>query len=1003
MMKNAFQTLLIVCALSCLMTAAYAAPSVKVRAGIHDRYNRIVFDWPTRTEYTVQQNNDTVTLQFNKPANAQLSSVNAVNPPLIRNLKQENTAKGLRVTFQVPIKARIESFRSGQGLAFDVLKMDQAAPKFADASNAAPAVAPAKETPPAAAETPKAEEPEVQELAKVESTPTAEKEAETTFKPAPQEPAKSSSPRLQTLADRLAEKPPEQELTSSSSSTASEERKSDAAIQGTMITLDPSEMTKLASFVRAGKLWLVLDKPLKDLSPDIKGEQLDLLSKNAKRIDLPKATAFVFDAPNADTVYSIRRIQNKWQIALNPADKPFLPDDIAINIVESKDSALPSVTLYAGENATVTSIKDTAIGDRLWVVPVRAPEGRIAKERITPSYKIMSTLMGAVIIPQQDAVNITTKDELVIISADAGKPLSLSNPEDRAKGIEDALQIPLFDLNIPGLKSGKFSERRQALETELVAQKSPDKKADVLLNLVRLNIQNGFGQEATGLLRIANNTFPSVTSMREYEALCGMAAALSGDIDQAKADLNSDALQSQPAAKLWMGYAYANNKDWKHAQAAFAETGNVVNSFPPMLKPRLILAKALSALETGDIAAVDQELKKIDRATKLNEAEKAAQEYISATSALLAKDKESSLPVYEELIKGKDQLYKVKAQLALIAQQLIDKKTTLDKAIKALERLRFDWRGDRLEIEILTRLGQYYVDNKQYAEGLTIWRQAAGLSQDTESTDAITEAMQKTFSDLYVKGDADKLSMLQALSLYEQFRELTPPGNAGNVALLRLADRLASADLLDQADILLEKQLHQNATGEQAAMMGAKLASWRLLNSNPSGALKALDESTQDASIPETLSQKRLLLRARALADVNKTQESLALLNTVNTPEAYSLKADVNWRHNRWGDAVDALQSLVSLYREQGKTAVDGPMPPLILKMAIALALDDNQKGLELLIAQYGEFMATTSKAQAFNILSKPSRGSTLADLDTLKNQVGEVELFQSFLKNFGK
>ena len=37
----------------------------------------------------------------------------------------------------------------------------------------------------------------------------------------------------------------------------------------------------------------------------------------------------------------------------------------------------------------------------------------------------------------------------------------------------------------------------------------------------------------------------------------------------------------------------------------------------------------------------------------------------------------------------------------------------------------------------------------------------------------------------------------------------------------------------------------------------------------------------------------------------------------------------------------------------------------------------------------------------AFDLITKPSRGSSLADLQTLKNQVGEVELFEEFLKNF--
>ena len=55
------------------------------------------------------------------------------------------------------------------------------------------------------------------------------------------------------------------------------------------------------------------------------------------------------------------------------------------------------------------------------------------------------------------------------------------------------------------------------------------------------------------------------------------------------------------------------------------------------------------------------------------------------------------------------------------------------EAIARLERLRFAWRGDDLELDILNKLGASYMKAHNYAEGFNTIRQAA------ERTAAITQ------------------------------------------------------------------------------------------------------------------------------------------------------------------------------------------------------------------------------------------------------------------------
>lgn len=946
--------------IACMIFAGYmmvgtaiAAPEIALRTGVHERYNRLVFDWPHPVNFTFKQEGDGVNIQFTKDAVIRIGSSRIEALPLLRHFQQVNNASGLQITFQIPVKARIESFRLGNKVAFDILAMDKAKPKFYDAPPVPPQ---ATEKSPPAAQAP--------ELKK----------------------------NVQTLADHIFAKPSEKILHKPTEKYSGSD---------TIIKVDPKQLTKMAAFVRAGKLWLVVDQALPDFTPRIEGAGFEEISKNARRIDLKDATAFIFDVSGNQANYSVTRNQTEWQVAILGASNssPVRPDELPISFrPENQKIGKNAISIYAGQNPRVITLRDKTVGDQLWIIPVRSPEGHVSHTRSTPDYKFLSTLMGAAIAPASKNLEVTTQKEYVILTAKTGNILA-SAPVDRATGIIEPAYVNVFDLDEANDRG--FTRQRQILEGAIIKQEEDSEKANLTLDMARLYITEGFGQEASGLLRVAQTLKLSLEDTPEYQALQGMSAALTGDLEKAQDFLKRPRLKSQPAAKLWLGYALAAGQKWPEARMVFNDTENEENSLPEKLRPRFYIAKAQAALDVNDSMAVIKLLNQINPKAVLTPSEKSARDYIYARLDFLSDEKKSALESYEELAKGKDQFYRIKAELDMTAMKLAAKEIKLPDAIDRLERLRFSWRGDRLEIEVMRRLGQYYADNKQYMEALTLWRQAAGLSQNSDDTDAITQSMRDVFEKLYVANEVKNLSPLQAVAIFERFSELTPAGKSGSIASSNLADRLASVDLLDEADRLLTKQLKQQQPGEEAAQFGARIAQWRLLNGNATGALKILDDTVQEGSVSDALSQRRLLLRARALADDNKTEEALTLLSASQTTEALSLKADINWRQNRWSDSAMALQSLVTRYRDEDKAGIDGPTPPLILKMAIAMMLDDNKPGLALLNAQYGEFMATTPNAQAFNLITKASRGSSLADLETLKNQVGEVELFQKFLKDF--
>ena len=70
-------------------------------------------------------------------------------------------------------------------------------------------------------------------------------------------------------------------------------------------------------------------------------------------------------------------------------------------------------------------------------------------------------------------------------------------------------------------------------------------------------------------------------------------------------------------------------------------------------------------------------------------------------------------------------------------------------------------------------------------------------------------------------------------ALYDEFRELTPPGAEGDRMIAALADRLMTIDLFVRAGDLLERQVKTRLSGADKVAAGTRLAAIRLLDDKP--------------------------------------------------------------------------------------------------------------------------------------------------------------------------
>ncbi len=948
----------------------YAAPiDIQARGGQHTRYNRIVFDWPIPVKYTMKQSGNNVTILFSKPAHI---NFNSIRLPYIRDITQVTTDQVTEVTFQVPDNSNVQAFWVGKKVAFDVLRLDNKPPVFSQRK---------------VTEEDITRGPQKPKIIQKSYNPTQKKTA-TVAPPVP------TATKSQIKSD---------EITNSTIPVVEESviEPIIPEIGETLIRIRPAQKTNIAAFQRHGYLWLVFDKVLSSIPPQVTGT-LEKEFANIKRITSKKATAYRFELPDGEMTVNVVQNNLNWDILVS--QKPKTGNLIEFNPDFITTPGQPRLVAKIDDNPNIVTINDPDSGEQLIIATLSKGKAYTERTQRKPQFKILSSDVGVVIQPIGDGLIVNTlSDGVEIITADK-QPFYLSGESDRISSVQQTMiqgadqKNRLF--NFTAWQAGtrqNFNQNRQVLEKRMT-QLTGEEKAAGYTDLAKLYLSHGFGAEARGLLEIAAQILPDLNKTPDFIALKGVAEALMGNSERAEENLNIADLKKQPEAYLWLGYARGQAKDWVGARDAFLKSSNLVDDYPQALKVSLILMAAEADAENGDLLNASKKIDSLSYDGLTTSAAKSTYRYLRGLIATKTDNRDIGIEELKKAAQGRDALYHAKAELDLVAIQLEDQKISLNEAINRLERLRFAWRGDRLEIKTMQQLGQYYIENQNYSAGLNVLKTAAGLAKNQTDIDEITKIMADVFIKLYVDGRADQLSPLKALALFNEFRELTPVGDAGNVAIENLAKRLVEVDLLDQAAELMTEQLRYRSSGDQAVEIGTRLAVVHLLQRRPNDALRALQES-ENSVIEPKLQTKRDLVKARALADIKKIDRALGLLENKNSDEAIGLKFDINWRAGRWTGALNALDILIkrAIDANDDKTKVSD----LILKKAMALSLSGQNKALDSLRQNYGEYVVGTPQQTAFDIITQPSRGSALADLATLKAQVAQVELFQEFLESY--
>ena len=899
-------------------------PAIRVRVSQQPTFARYTFDLPDVIGVASSDDTDKLTLTFNALLKFDLADAKAALPAAVGSIESELDHDTVVVRFAFIGKVDVRTFREDLSYVVDVTPVDtknsrqdvtvrsdelaalaaegrkpqppagvdppQTVPAHvppnagADPPPAEAQIAPEKVTrnDPAAVQDPrappKAAAPPPAQPAQPASTPAAQAApaqrppvkppalASAEAKPAAA--AAQSAPKPQTPPAKITQPAPVLPVPAPVPERANAPRNASIAVEVTLkrqgdnlsLLFPFARPTPAAVFRRADTLWLVFDTDAAIGLASLEGEpshtikgatltRLDHLSVLRIKLARPRLISAATDGPG-------------WIVTVGSevleATRPLA---ISRNVL---GTARASITIPFDDPRQLHRLEDPDAGDTLMVVTALGPARAFVKGQDFVEFRALAATHGVVVQPIADDLDAELAVDKIVITRPAG--LTLSGAIDGGSRTRSVVYQPfVLDAHIWSLdRKANFSERRSELIRNAAGSKDL-KRLVARVELARFYLARAMPFEAKGVLDVALADNPVTAEDPTPLVLRGVANILSGRPVQGLKDLANPFVGDQHDAPLWRALARAREGKWSDAREGFRNAGIAMGTLPIEVQRMMLKEMVHASIEVGDITGAVKEMHEFEAVG----VPRALEPMLAVLNGRLAEGLgrvDDALQSFQAAGDSWDRRAAAQGRLReIVLKRSIGSLSQAD-AIAELETLTTVWRGDETELEALALLARLYTEEGRYRDAFHFMRTALAAHPNSEITRRIHDEAAETFDGLFLGGKADALPAIDALSLFYDFRDLTPIGRRGDEMIRRLADRLVAVDLLDQAAELLQHQVDHRLQGAARAQVATRLAMIYLMNRKPDRTLAAL-RATRVAELSNELRNQRLLLEARALSD----------------------------------------------------------------------------------------------------------------------------------------
>jgi tetratricopeptide (TPR) repeat protein len=1025
-------------------------PLVRVKVAAQPTFIRYIFTMPGTVNVVPERADGRVTLNFDQQVNWDLADAQASLPPTLKSIESEIDFDTVAVVFTLSGTPQVRTFREDRSIIVDIGLDGAAKPKSTEGNAKQPVVAegspaiappqtapakdgtpPAEPKPPVAAAAPPVEAKPAQapqtanEQPKPAENPAPPKEAQVpappaeanapsdaaAAAPAPSPPAApasvpaAASPESARSADAAAPAPapaPPVEMTrpSQRAPTADAERPPPnpnavvvAGVQQSgetmRIEFPFAVATPAAVFQRADTLWLVFDTTtqidLAAIQADNDNGVREAMFERAKdgaatirfKLTRPRMSSIVADGPTwivtiADTVTASTK-----------------PLTVARSIV-GKNRA--SLAIPFDDPRAIHDVTDPDIGDRLFIVTALGPARGFLKAQDFVELRALPSTHGVVVQPLADDITAELGVDKVSISRPAG--LSLSATALGQQPLATNFRAYTFDTQLWGYDRDAPFNARQAELIRLAAAAPVSKRRNARLNLARFYLAKDMAPEAKAVLDVAlsDQRSDDVTG----SVLTAVADVMLDRPEDALKVLAKPQVGNQQDAPVWRAIALARQGRWADAQKIFKTVSAAIGALPIELQ-RMAMKEALrAAIEVRDFNSATKVANEIETVGVTPMLEPTINVLIGRLYEGLGRN-EDALSSYRVAATSSNRRAAAQGRLREIALTFATGGMSRKDVINDLETLTTVWRGDETETEGLKLLAHLYTEESRYRDAFHVMRTALLAHPNSDLTRKIQDEAAATFESLFLGGKGEALPPIEALGLFYDFRELTPIGRRGDEMIRRLADRLVSVDLLDQAAELLQHQVDNRLQGAARAQVATRLAVVYLMNRKPDRSLATL-QKTRAADLSNDLRDQRLLIEARAMSSLGRHELALELITNINSREAVRLRSDILWAARRWRDAGEQIELLYG-NRWREFAPLNDTERSDILRAAICYVLSEESIGVGRLREKYEAKFSDGADRRAFDVVTAPI-GASGTEFQDIAKKVASIDTLDAFLRD---